>query len=172
MGLAAGLTIQPGQNASFTAQFSPTSTGNASGSISVSSNAPNSPMTISVTGSGTQPGLGSSPSAVNFGSVVVGNNGSATVNLSNTGTASVTISQASVTGTGFTISGLAAGLTIQPGQNANSLRSSHPRLSGNASGSISVVQQRAEFPDDDCSNRQRNASPNCRSPFERTFWKC
>jgi Abnormal spindle-like microcephaly-assoc'd, ASPM-SPD-2-Hydin len=145
-GLAAGLTIQPGQNASFTAQFSPTSTGNASGSISVSSNAPNSPMTISVTGTGTQPGLGSSPSAVNFGGIVVGNNGSATVNLSNTGTASVTISQASVTGTGFTISGLAAGLTIQPGQNAKFTAQFSPASSGNASGSISVSSNAPNSP--------------------------
>jgi hypothetical protein len=145
-GLAAGLTIQPGQNANFTAQFTPTSTGNASGSISVSSNAPNSPMTISVTGSGTQPGLGSSPSAVNFGSIVVGNNGSATVNLSNTGTASVTISQASVTGTGFTISGLAAGLTIQPGQNAKFTAQFSPTSSGNASGSISLSSNAPNSP--------------------------
>jgi hypothetical protein len=145
-GLAAGLTIQPGQNASFTAQFSPTSTGNASGSISVSSNAPNSPMTISVTGTGTQPGLGSSPSAVNFGSIIVGNNGSATVNLSNTGTASVTISQASVTGSAFTISGLAAGLTIQPGQNAKFTAQFSPTSSGNASGSISVSSDAPNSP--------------------------
>ncbi len=145
-GLAAGLTIQPGQNASFTAQFSPRSTGNASGSISVFSNAPNSPMTISVTGAGTQPGLGSSPSAVNFGSVVVGKNGSATVNLSNTGTASVTISQATVTGTGFAISGLAAGLTIQPGQNANFTAQFSPTSAGNASGSISVSSNAPNSP--------------------------
>ncbi len=145
-GLSAGQVIQPGQSMNFTAQFSPTSTGNASGSISVSSDAPNSPMTIALTGTGTQPGLASSPSAVSFGNVVVGNNGSATVNLSNTGSASVTINQASVTGTGFTISGLAAGLIIQPGQNANFTAQFSPTSAGNARGNIKVSSNAPNSP--------------------------
>jgi hypothetical protein len=146
VGSPAGQTIQPGQSFSFTAQFSPTSVGNATGSISVASNAPNSPMTIALTGSGTVPGLGVSPAAVNFKGVVVGNSGTATLNLSNTGSAAVTISQASVTGTGFTISGLAAGLTIQPGQNSSFTAQFQPTSKGSASGSISISSNSPNSP--------------------------
>jgi hypothetical protein len=133
-----GQTIQAGQSLSFTAQFLPTSVGNATGSISVASNAPNSPITIALTGAGTEAGLGVSPSAVNFKGVVVGSSGTATLNLSNSGSAAVTISQASVAGTGFTISGLAAGLTIQPGQNSSFTAKFLPTSTGSASGSISI----------------------------------
>src|SRR6202050_5750298 len=146
LGSPAGQTIQPGQSFSFTAQFSPTSVGNATGSISVASNGPNSPMTIALTGSGTVPGLGVSPAAVNFKGVVVGNSATATLNLSNTGSAAVTISQASVTGTGFTISGLAAGLTIQPGQNSSFAAQFQPTSTGSASGSISISSNSPNSP--------------------------
>ncbi len=155
VGSPTGQTIQPGQSFSFTAQFSPTSVGNATGSISIASNAPNSPMTIALTGAGTEAGLGVSPSAVNFKGVVVGSSGTATLNLSNSGSAAVTISQASVAGTGFTISGLAAGLTIQPGQNSSFTAKFLPTSTGSASGSISS-QALAQFSDDHRSNRNRN----------------
>ncbi|MGD0544781.1 MAG: choice-of-anchor D domain-containing protein [Candidatus Acidiferrales bacterium] len=141
-----GQTIQAGQSLSFTAQFLPASVGNATGSISVASNAPNSPMTITLTGAGTQAGLGVSPAAVNFKGVVVGSSGTTTLNLSNTGSAAVTISQASVAGTGFTISGLAAGLTIQPGQNSSFTAQFQPTSTGSASGSISVSSNSPNSP--------------------------
>lgn len=142
----AGQTIQPGQSFSFTAEFSPTSVGNATGSISVASDAPNSPMTIALTGTGTEPGLAVSPTGVNFKGVVVGNRATATLSLSNTGSAAVTISQASVTGTGFAISGLAAGLTIQPGQNSTFTAQFSPTSAGSASGSISVSSNSPNSP--------------------------
>src|SRR5580704_14375499 len=141
-----GQTIQPGQSLSFTAQFLPTSVGNATGSISVASNAPNSPMTIALTGSGTQAGLASAPSSVTFGNVAVGTSGTATLNLSNSGSAAVTISQASVAGTGFTISGLAAGLTIQPGQNSSFTAKFLPTSTGSASGSVSISSNSPNSP--------------------------
>jgi hypothetical protein len=141
-----GQTIQAGQSLSFTAQFLPTSVGNATGSISVASNAPNSPMTIALTGAGTEAGLGVSPSAVNFKGVVVGSSGTATLNLSNSGSAAVTISQASVAGTGFTISGLAAGLTIQPGQNSSFTAKFLPTSTGSASGSVSISSNSPNSP--------------------------
>jgi Abnormal spindle-like microcephaly-assoc'd, ASPM-SPD-2-Hydin len=146
VGSPTGQTIPPGQSFSFTAQFSPTSVGNATGTISVASNASNSPMTIALTGAGTVPGLGVSPGAVNFKGIVVGNIGTATLNLSNTGSAAVTISQASVTGTGFTISGLAAGLTIQPGQNSSFAAQFQPTSTGSASGSISISSNSPNSP--------------------------
>jgi len=145
-GSPAGQSIQPGQSISFATKFSPTSVGSASGSVSISSDAPNSPMTIALTGAGTQPGLASTPSAVSFGSVVVGNSGSASVNLSNTGSANVTISQASATGAGFTIGGSPAGQTIQPGQSISFTAQFSPTTVGSASGSISISSNAPNSP--------------------------
>ena len=145
-GSPAGQTIQPGQTVSFVTKFSPSSVGNASGNISISSDAPNSPMSIALTGAGTQPGLASTPSAVSFGTVVVGSSGSASVNLSNTGSANVTISQASATGAGFTMTGSPAGQTIQPGQSISFTAQFSPTTVGSASGSISISSNAPNSP--------------------------
>ena len=147
VGSPTGQTIQPGQSFSFTAQFLPTSVGSATGSISMASNAPNSPMTIALTGAGTQAGLGVSPTAVNFKGVVVGNSGTATLNLSNTGTAAVTISQASCERNRFhDKSGWPAGLTIQPGQNSSFTAQFRRHRLGSASGSISISSNSPNSP--------------------------
>jgi hypothetical protein len=53
-GVSAGLILTPGQSATLDATFSPGSAGNYSGSISVASNATNSPDTISLSGSSSQ----------------------------------------------------------------------------------------------------------------------
>jgi hypothetical protein len=47
-----------------------------------------------------------SPSSINFGSVAVGSSNTQSVTLSNSGGPKITISQVSLSGTGFTVSGL------------------------------------------------------------------
>src|SRR5262249_10389941 len=51
-GFALPVTLAAGQSTSFSVMFAPTTTGNLSGSISVASNATNSPLAISLSGSG------------------------------------------------------------------------------------------------------------------------
>jgi len=53
-GVSSGMVLTPGQSAVLDVTFSPTAAGNLLGSITVASNATNSPVTISVSGSGTQ----------------------------------------------------------------------------------------------------------------------
>jgi hypothetical protein len=53
-GVSAGLILAPGQSATLDATFSPLAAGNVSGSVTVVSNATNSPATISLSGDGTQ----------------------------------------------------------------------------------------------------------------------
>src|SRR6516164_2372255 len=50
--------------------------------------------------------LGVSPTSVNFGSIAVGSSAPQTATLTNSGPDTLTVSQANVTGTGFSISGL------------------------------------------------------------------
>jgi hypothetical protein len=145
-GLATPKTLTSGQSASFTAQFAPTAGGSATGTISIVSNAPNSPTTISMTGTGAQGQLAASPASVTFGSVAVGSSGSQSVTLTNSGTASLTISQANASGAGFTITGLATPLTINAGQTATFTAQFAPTTGGNATGSISIVSNAPNSP--------------------------
>jgi hypothetical protein len=133
------MNIGAGSNASFTATFAPTSAGAASGSISVVSNAPGSPASIALSGTGTQGQLGASPASVNFGSVGVGGSGSQTITLTNSGTASITISQATTSGAGYSISGITTPQTLGAGSSTTLTAKFAPTSAGSANGSISIV---------------------------------
>ena len=139
-GLSFPLTLSPGQNKSFSITFTPQLAGAASGSIAVTSDAPDSVVSVAVSavavGSGT---LVSNPSSLSFGSVQVGKTQTLSAGLTNSGTASVTISQASVSGTGFTFSGLSLPLTLAAGQGAAFSVTFTPQSGGPASGAVSLA---------------------------------
>jgi hypothetical protein len=138
-GLTTPVTLASGQGTSFTAQFAPTSGGNANGAITITSNAPTSPTTISMTGVGTQPQISATPSSAAFGNVSTGTNNSQTITVTNGGSASLMISSVSVTGAGFSISGISAPLTILASKNITFNAVFAPTTSGAASGSISLL---------------------------------
>jgi hypothetical protein len=54
-GVSAGTTLAPGQTATLNVSFAPAATGSVTGGVAVTSNATNSPTTISLTGNGVQP---------------------------------------------------------------------------------------------------------------------
>src|SRR5262249_26997762 len=82
------------------------------------SDAASSPTSISLGGSGVQAALSVSPASIDFGNVNNGTSKSQTVTLKNTGTASLTISAATMSGAGFTTTGLTAPLTLTAGQSS------------------------------------------------------
>jgi hypothetical protein len=145
-GASMPMTINAGSSASFSAIFAPTATGAVSGSISVVSNAPGSPAAIALTGTGIQGQVGATPSSANFGSVAVGSSGSQTITLTNSGTASVAISQVSTSGTGFSMTGLAAPMTLAAGQSTSFTAKFSPTAAGSATGSISIVSNATGSP--------------------------
>src|ERR1039458_9260015 len=105
------------QSATFTVKFAPLSAGTASGNVTITSTASNPTLTIPVTGTGvTQGTLGSNPTSLSFGNVTVGSNQSLSETITNTGGSSVTISQAAISGTGFSLSGITTPLTLTAGQ--------------------------------------------------------
>src|SRR5438128_6811102 len=89
-----------------------------SSGLSLVSNAPNSPSTIALSGTGVQPQLSVAPPSVSFGNVLVGSNGVQNLTLTNSGGANLTIAQGPVTGAGFSISGPTFPLTLPPGQSS------------------------------------------------------
>src|SRR5207247_3401791 len=99
----------------FTVTFAPQAAGTTSGSVTLSSDAPNSPTSIALSGTGVQPQLSVTPGTVSFGNVVDGTTNTQTIQLTNSGNASLTVSQAAVSGSGFTISGLILSLSWREG---------------------------------------------------------
>jgi fibronectin type 3 domain-containing protein len=227
-GLSFPLTLAGGQSTSFNATFAPAGAGSATGSISLTSNASNSPTSLSLAGTGTtssdsvaltwnaststvagynayrgnqsggpytklnsslvtttaytdsavQAGqtyfyvatavtssgaesvysnevqatvpsssqLSVSPTSLSFGKVTLGSSSKQTITLTSSGTASVTISQAAITGTGFRISGLSLPLTLAAGQNATFKVTFAPTTTGSVTGSLSVVSNATNSP--------------------------
>lgn len=142
------LTLAPGQTANYTVQFAPTGAGSASGQISFNSNSPTNP-TVSLTGTGVAAPvlqLSVSQSSLAFGNVTVGSNSLQSVVLTNSGTANVTISQITITGTGFSGSGITTPLTLTPGQTATYMAQFAPTAAGSASGQITFTSNAANSP--------------------------
>ena len=139
-GVTAPVTLTAGQSASFSVTFTPQTAANASGNISVTSNASNPTLTIPLSGTGIAAGaLGSNPSSLSFGTVTVGSNQSLSEAITNTGGASVTISQVGISGTGFTITGVTTPVTLTTGQSTSFSITFTPQSAASASGNVTVT---------------------------------
>ena len=147
-GLALPLTLAPGKSTTFTVSFTPTSGNSSSSSLTLVSDAPNSPTTIPLSGTGLAQVLQLTPSAtsLNFGSQTLNASATQNVTLTNTGNAAVSISQVNVTGTGFTLNGSAPLVTLSAGQTASFGVTFAPTVAGSATGSASVVSTAANSP--------------------------
>ncbi|MGA9142556.1 MAG: choice-of-anchor D domain-containing protein [Candidatus Acidiferrales bacterium] len=140
-------SINAGASITFAAKFSPTATGSVTGSISITSNAASSPANLALTGTGIQSQLAANPSSASFGTVIMGNSNSQTISLTNGGTAAVSVSQANITGTGFSISGMPTlPMTINPGSSKTFNAVFTPTTSGSVTGSVSLVSTAPNSP--------------------------
>jgi hypothetical protein len=104
-GCATPITLSPDGSCTLSITFFPTATGARTGSVSIESNAPDTPHGISLTGTGTPapvPGIALAPASADFGAVVAGTTTSKALALGNTGTAPLQIGSIAVTGTFFT----------------------------------------------------------------------
>jgi len=133
------LTLNPGASVTFSAVYAPQSAGSASGGITVASNASNSTLTVSLTGTGTAPGqLTIAPTALSFGNATVGTSVSQSSSLSASG-ASVTVSSASLSSAEFSLTGISLPVTIAAGQSVPVTMTFTPQSSGSASGVLTVA---------------------------------
>ncbi len=117
-----GAQVQPGAKCVVTMTFTPTAKGMRTGTLSFTDDAPGSPQTVALTGTGLSIAL--SPSPVNYGTVVVGQSSTMAVTVKNVSTATVSL-------TGFTITGETSDFSIT----ANTCG---PSLNAGATCSISV----------------------------------
>lgn len=139
-GLTLPMSLAVGQSATFNVTFTPSSAGSATGTISLVSDAPNSPLVISASGMALAATavLSSSVSNLDFGSVLVGSTASLGVTLMNVGNANVTISSVLVAGAGFNLTGAGANTVLTPGQTAALNVTFAPSAPGAVAGSIAI----------------------------------
>jgi hypothetical protein len=104
---------------------------------SASSNSETYSLQLKAASTGTA-GLTLGSTAVAFGSVNLNSPATQTVKLTSSGTGSVTISAATIKGTGFTMSGLTAPVTLTAGQTATLDLVFDPTAAGTDSGSVTI----------------------------------
>jgi len=152
------ITLGPHGSASFQVVFQPDAAKTFSGSIVFSTSRTNGgTQSISVSGMGTPASSVSSPSSqsyllsasassLNFGNTLVGSSASQAIALTNTGTASVNLSQVAITGAGFSVSGFTGAVTLAAGQSFSLTVSFAPATVGSATGSLSLVSSATNSP--------------------------
>jgi hypothetical protein len=85
------------------------------------------------------PELKLATTSVSFGDVAVKTAATKTVTITSSGTAPVTISAGSVTGTGFSTKGMSFPVTLQPGQTANLTVQFEPPTKGATTGAVALT---------------------------------
>jgi hypothetical protein len=134
------VNLNPDGTATISVKFEPGHTGAASGTVTVASDAANSPVEISLSGTGvTAPTsqLSASATGVAFGSVTVGSPVTKSITLTDAGTANVSISTVSATGAGFSAK-LGANANLAPNGTATVSVTYSPTAAGAVQGTLSV----------------------------------
>jgi hypothetical protein len=141
-GLVLPLKLSAGQSTAFTVTYAPTAAGNSTGTLTIASDASNTNLAVSLSGTATTPVPGvlvSSLSALNFGSIELGKTKTQSEVLTNTGATAVTVSLANLTGSSFSMSGLSLPAKLEPGQSASFTVTYSPTSAGNNSGAINLT---------------------------------
>lgn len=142
------VTLLPGQSIGLPVKFTPKARGKTTGSVTLTSDASNPTLTMSVWGTGIAADsatLGVSPTSLNFGDVTIGNQLSLPVTLTASNGA-VTITSAKINEPEFTIAGLTLPLTIASGQSAAMSVIFQPLLAGPASGTLTLTSDAGNSP--------------------------
>lgn len=110
------------------------------------------PSTSTSTSKSTSPSTSSSaslsviPTSIAFGNVAVGVTNTQTVTVSDPGSTNLTITEATVTGTGFRLSGLTLPLTVLPGQSSAFTVAFTPTAATSYAGSLSLTSNASSTP--------------------------
>lgn len=138
-GLTLPLTLVPNQSTTFGVVFKPTTAGAANGNLSITVTGSSTTLDVALSGTGVTPAtLTATPSSLTFTNVTVGQKLAQTETVTNTGGMNATVSQATVGGTGFSISGITTPLTLTPGQSTSFSVTFAPQSTTSSSGSVLV----------------------------------
>jgi len=135
------VTLNPNQSVTLQVQFDPTTTGAASGQITISSNSTTggtAAVALSGTGTAASPQLTISASSLSFGSLTVNTASTLSLTLTSTGTSAVTVNSAAIMGAGFTIVGGSFPVTLNPTQTLTLQVQFEPTTAGAVTGQLAI----------------------------------
>jgi phospholipase C len=147
-----GTSVAAGANCTISVTFKPTATGTRTASVSVADNAPGSPQTVSLTGTGGTGGgpvVTLSPTSLTFPMQVVGTPSAAqVVTLTNSGGSTLSISSISLTGTnpGDFSQTNTCGTTVAAGANCTISVTFKPTDRNNRSATVSIADNATGSP--------------------------
>ena len=138
-GMSAPTKLAAGSSATFNVAFKPMAAGTEKGTVSIKTNASESPATVNLSGTGVEESvkLTVSESSLNFGNVAVSNSQSKDVTITNSGNANVVIAGISVTGAGFSVGG-GSDMTLAPNQSETLTVNFNPKSKGSLAGTLTI----------------------------------
>jgi hypothetical protein len=143
------VTVAPNATTTLMVNFNPTTAGAVTGTVSVASNATNSPASVSVSGTGVAApttAITVSPASLNFGNQNENTaSGSSTVTVTNTGSASVTVSSVQA-GAPFVVSGFSGTTTLAANQSLSLGVTFDPTAQATYSESLTVASTAPSSP--------------------------
>ncbi len=134
---ASGTVIAPGASCTINVLFTPASTGTLRGTLSVASSATSQPLTVALSGVGTQPQLSVSPTSLNFGTVAVGSTSTLSLTLINSSSSPVD-SLAFTTTSGFSVSSTCGITTLNANSSCAVSVTFAPRAAGVTTGTLTL----------------------------------
>jgi hypothetical protein len=145
------ISLAAGQSTSISAVFKPAAAKADTGTITIASNADGSPSLVALSGTGTTTtppatpaALTATPNSITFGSVAVGSEATQTIHLENTGGEAAAISKMTISGTGVSVSGMTAPMTLAAGQTANLTVTYKPVAAGTLAGNVLIASDASD----------------------------
>jgi len=142
-------TVLPAASASYTLTFAPTAAGNASGTLSITSNAtPEAPaVTLAGIAEKAFANLVISPTVVSFGNLNLKSTSTQNVTLQNTGDISLSVQGVTISGAGFGFSDLSPGFSLSPNQKVTFQVWFSPKVAGPASATLTLLSANLTSPE-------------------------
>ena len=145
------ISLAAGQSTSISAEFKPAAAKADTGTITIASDAAGSPSLVALSGTGTTTtppatpaALTATPNSITFGSVAVGSEATQTIHLENTGGEAAAISKMTISGTGVSVSGMTAPMTLAAGQTANLTVTYKPVAAGTLAGNVLIASDASD----------------------------
>ncbi len=135
---SAGVVLAAGSSCTVAVTFRPSAVGTFRATLSVTSSATSQPLTLPISGVGTQPQLAASPTAISFGDVVVGSASIHALTLVNTSSSAVD-GLAFTASAGFAVNTTCGLTTLNAGSSCAVNVSYTPSAAGIASGVLTIT---------------------------------
>ena len=133
--------VLAGNSLSYTLSFAPTKSGSASATLSITTNASSTPLSVSLTGNGQAAfaSLAITPASINFGNITLNTTSRQNVTLQNTGEINLVLQGITLAGSGFGYSNLSTGLSLAPNQTVTFQVWFNPKVAGPASATVTFL---------------------------------